>query len=169
MAELLSRQYSDVWSEPATKVKREEMRTFFKCDEEEDDSEEGLLDVEISYERVRKALGLMSSSAPPGIDGMPASCLKNGGHMMTVFLVSMFRTSLRKTDVPLSMRKSLIAPIFKGGEKDKASNYRPVALTSHLSKLLERIMRSQMVEYLETRDLMDPGQHGCRPGRSTLT
>ena len=84
-------------------------------------------------------------------------------------LVKLFRLSLDETDVPEAMRKAFIRPIFKSGSSDRCANYRPMALTGHLSKVLERIISPQMVEFLETRGLIDEGQHGCRPGRSTLT
>ena len=49
------------------------------------------------------------------------------------------------------------------------SNYRPVALTGHIGKVMERIIRPQLMDYLEANELLDPGQHGCRHGRSTIT
>ena len=48
-------------------------------------------------------------------------------------------------------------------------SYRPVALTSHLSKVMERLVRAPMVSHLESQGLMDPAQHGSRAGRSTLS
>ena len=74
-----------------------------------------------------------------------------------------------QSEVPRSMREAYIAPIYKGGDQRKANAYRPIALTTHLSKLLERIIKEQLVEYLEIKGLMDPNQHGGRAGRSTIT
>ena len=82
---------------------------------------------------------------------------------MKLFLVHMFRLSVDQADVPEAMKKAFISPIHKGGPTEKRSNYKPIALTGHLSKILERILRPQLVNYLETRHLMDGGQHGCRP------
>ena len=48
-------------------------------------------------------------------------------------------------------------------------NYRPISLTSHISKALERIVRMDIVEYLDKNGLWDPRQHGSRAGRSTLS
>ena len=88
---------------------------------------------------------------------------------MAKFMVDLFRLSLDDSDVPLMMREALISPIHKGGDRAKPANYRPVALTSHLSNLLECVIRGQLVKHLEDLGLMDATQHGCRPGRSTLT
>ena len=48
-------------------------------------------------------------------------------------------------------------------------NYRPVALTSHLIKLFERVIRLELVKHIEKLDLLPEGQHGSRSLRSILT
>ena len=44
-----------------------------------------------------------------------------------------------------ALKVQYIAPIFKKGEKTKPANYRPVYLTSHIIKKIERIVRKQIV------------------------
>ena len=53
--------------------------------------------------------------------------------------------------------------------RDRASSWRPVSLTSHVIKTFERILRKQIVCYLEENNLMDPNQHGSRSRRSCLS
>ena len=88
---------------------------------------------------------------------------------MTNFLVSLFRSSMDSTDVPLPIRLGLISPAFKSGDKVKPENYRPISLTNHVSKVFERVIRPQMLSYLEEKGLFDDTNHGSRPGRSTLS
>ena len=125
--------------------------------------------MKITWTRLKKALSDLSSNAAPGPDGITADCLKRGGLKMEIYMVKLFRRSLDNADVPNMMREALISPIFKGGETRLCSNYRPVALTGHIGKVMERIIRPQLMDYLEANELLDPGQHGCRPGRSTFT
>ena len=47
--------------------------------------------------------------------------------------------------------------------------YRPVALTSHIVKIFERVIRHALVKHLEEQGLLPDGQHGFRALRSTLT
>ena len=56
-----------------------------------------------------------------------------------------------------------------GGNRTHPASYRPVALTSHLSKVMERLIRGPMVEHLESHGLMNGAKHGSRAGRSTLS
>ena len=50
-----------------------------------------------------------------------------------------------------------------------ASQYRPIALTSHLAKILEKVVRIAVIDHLHLHELMNPNQHGSRKGRSTLS
>ena len=65
---------------------------------------------------------------------------------------------------------AFITPILKpGGVKTLPISYRPVSLTSHLSKTFERIIRKSLVNYLEANKKMNTNQHGFRQGRSCLS
>ena len=71
--------------------------------------------------------------------------------------------------IPPTLKEQYIAPIYKKGNKTDPANYRPVSLTSHLIKIFERIVRKELITYLEGNDLLSTSQHGFRQGRSCLT
>ena len=71
--------------------------------------------------------------------------------------------------IPPALLLVLISPIHKGGSRGSPANYRPVALTSHVTKLFERVLRRKLVAHLEDNDLLPEGQHGFRAKRSCLT
>ena len=60
-------------------------------------------------------------------------------------------------------------PIFKNGNRGVPSNYRPVALTSHLIKVFGKVLRKYIVVYMEENQLFNSGQHGFHLGRSCLS
>ena len=62
-----------------------------------------------------------------------------------------------------------ICPVHKGGSRADPAQYRPVALTSHIMKVFERVIRRILVTHLEQRGLLPEEQHGFREHRSTLT
>ena len=70
---------------------------------------------------------------------------------------------------PSILKHALTTGIFKSGDRAQAKNYRPIALTSHFPKVMERVVRLDIVEYLNINDLWDKKQHGSRAGRSTLS
>ena len=60
---------------------------------------------------------------------------------------------------------SRVVPIFKGGSKAVALNYRPVSMTSTTCKVMERLLVDHVVKYLEENSLLAHGQFGFRQGR----
>ena len=60
-------------------------------------------------------------------------------------------------------------PLKKTSVPSTVSNFRPIALLSFLSKVLEKIIHSQISEYLKTHKLLDPLQTSFRQYHSTQT
>ena len=80
-------------------------------------------------------------------------------------LSCLFTTILRHYHMPESFRDSVLVPIPKGNkDSSTSSNYRPVAISSSFSKILERIILSQYGSFLSTSTL----QFGFKPGHSTF-
>ena len=71
--------------------------------------------------------------------------------------------------IPVETLLVTICPIHKGGSRSVPKQYRPVALTSHLIKVFERVVRLALVKHIEQNNLLPDGQHGSRARRSTLT
>ena len=84
-------------------------------------------------------------------------------------LYVLWRSSLDNSSIPVELLLVLICPIHKGGSRSLPKNYRPVALTSHLIKIFERVVRKVLVKHIEKLGLLPDGQHGSRSMRSTLT
>lgn len=60
-----------------------------------------------------------------------------------------------------------MAPIHKGGSVDDNNNYRPISVLSSFSKILERAVHHQLIDYLEANNLLSESQSGYRKRRST--
>ena len=84
-------------------------------------------------------------------------------------LTTISRKSLDEGYIPHSLLLMSICPLHKGGSRALPKNYHPVANTSHIIKLFERVIRRALVKHLEENGFMAPGQQGFRALRSTLT
>ena len=71
--------------------------------------------------------------------------------------------------LPDDWKIAQISPIFKKGHRYKPGNYRPVSLTSGICKILEKLVRRNIIDHLEQNELIDPAQHGFVKGRSCVT
>ena len=81
----------------------------------------------------------------------------------------MFSQSLTQGTFPSALKRAVNVPIFKSGDKSIPGNYRPISLTSCISKAFERIIRKQVLASLERKGLLNNTQHGFRSGRSCLS
>ncbi|RVE54942.1 hypothetical protein evm_000309 [Chilo suppressalis] len=60
-----------------------------------------------------------------------------------------------------------IQPVPKKGDRSDPANYRPIAVTSVLCKVLEKVLNNHLTRYLEDHSLIKDRQYGFRPKRST--
>ena len=81
----------------------------------------------------------------------------------------MFNLSLEEGVVPVEWKEANIIPLFKKDSRNKSENYRPVSLTSVICKLLERLIKDHMVDFLVKHKLLNSSQHGFLKARSCLT
>ena len=84
-------------------------------------------------------------------------------------IAKLFNLSLEEGIVPSEWKEVNIMRLFKEGSRNKPDNYRPVSLTSVVCKLLERLIRDHMVEFLVKHKLINTSQHGFLKARSCLT
>ena len=85
------------------------------------------------------------------------------------FLLYIFNLSRSSRSFPSIWKTSSIIPIHKMGKPlDSPASFRPISLTSCVSKLFERIILSRLLFFLESNSILSPRQAGFRPGRSTL-
>ena len=80
-----------------------------------------------------------------------------------------FKWSLRSGIVPEDWKRAVVAPIFKKGTKGDQGNYRPVSLTSVPCKMLEALIKDDLMEHLIQNNLIRDSQHGFMAGRSCTT
>ncbi len=71
--------------------------------------------------------------------------------------------------MPEDWRRANVTPIFKKGKKTDPGNYRAVSLTSVCCRILESIIRDNLMEHLLRNDLLASSQHGFMPNTSCCT
>ena len=103
----------------------------------------------------------------PGIDEIPISVIKKCKYELYIPLLHMCNLSLSTGVVPDQLKLSCIVPIFKGGDKRKIINYRPISLLPSISKILEKCVFNQVCLFLEKNNILNKNQYGFRKGMST--
>ena len=130
---------------------------------------EGIEEVRIEKKDVTKAIEKLKRNKSAGGEGMDSSFIKEIGDSLAGPLMELFNKSLLEGKVPDDWKVADVTPVYKTGSKQDPGNYRPVSLTSHVGKLMERILKEKIVEFLEENKLLGESQHGFRKDKSCLT
>ena len=126
-------------------------------------------DIIMNVDGVEKLLCNLNPNKACGPDGITPRILKECAHEIAPALTFIFQMSLDTGILPLDWKQANVVPIFKKGDRSKASNYRPVSLTCVAFKLLEHIIHSYTMKYLDSHKILTTAQHGFRSGHSCET
>ena len=102
-----------------------------------------------------------------GPDKIPARLLRCCAPYISSLLSDLFNKSLNTGKIPKEWKTSNITPILKSGQKNEASNYRPISLLSIVSKILERCTYSQLINHPSCQ--LHNLQFGFLKGKSTTS
>ena len=79
----------------------------------------------------------------------------------------LFNLSFSSGIFPDKLKIAKILPVLKKGSKLECSNYRPISLLSNLDKVIEKLMRKRLMEFLNEQKIIYCKQYGFRKGFST--
>ncbi|BHF65879.1 hypothetical protein SprV_0200889200 [Sparganum proliferum] len=111
----------------------------------------------------------LKASKSPGPHEIPAKILKELAGELSKPLSMLFHTSFETGYLPPDWKSAWITPLYKGGSRVSANSYRPVGLTSICCKIMEKIIKQQLMQFLEQNHLLSDSQHGFRKSRSCVT
>ena len=66
-----------------------------------------------------------------------------------------------------NLKIAKVVPLYKAGEKNLFTNYRPVSLLSQFSKILGKILSKRLDKYIDKFSLLNDSQYGFRSEKST--
>ena len=98
-----------------------------------------LSDINMTREDIIDAIKIISQNSSGSPDEFPAIFLKQCGKSLAHPLQLLYKASLKTGEIPIDLKRAIITPIYKGGSRNLPKDYRPVALTSHLIKIQEKI------------------------------
>jgi len=121
-------------------------------------------------DEVRDALlSLSTKKTSVGLDAVSNDMLKHLPANFIFLLHKLFNKCWIEGVVPVDWKQSIVIPIHKQGKPrtDKTS-YRPIALTSHTGKLMERIILKRLMYFCDKNKIIPVNQAGFRKDRSAI-
>ena len=125
----------------------------------------------VSCKEVEKIIYKLKNSSATGVDFVDTRTLKLSADILSPALTHIINLSIQTDTFPNIWKYAKVIPLLKSSKSDPLlpKNYRPIALLPILSKVLEKVVFSQLMEFLDVNDLIHPNLHGSRPGHNTAT
>ncbi len=121
--------------------------------------------ITVSEDEVWRELKRVNIRKAAGPDGITGRVLRSCADQLAGLFTSIFNESLATSVVPTSFKKYIIIPVHKNNKPSCLNVYCPVALTSIVMKVFERLVKNHICSSVP--DTLDPLQFANRPNRST--
>lgn len=105
----------------------------------------------------------------PGPDNITASFVKTHHLVFTSILKDVFDEMISTGQYPECLKTARVVPLHKSGDRLNINNYRPISTLSVLNKILEKLLATRIMNFLESSKLIYTHQYGFRRGCSTFT
>nr|CAH7718740.1 unnamed protein product [Callosobruchus chinensis] len=112
-------------------------------------------------------INTLSTSNSTGADRISTNMLKMCSTLISQPLAFLINCSIEEGIFPDKMKIAKIKPLFKSGDKFDIGNFRPISLLSPFSKVFEKYVSLQLINFFDTFSLFNSKQFGFRKGMST--
>ena len=121
------------------------------------------------FQQVMKLCKEINTCKSSGIEDISTRVFKHAFMVLIPQLVYLFNLSFSTGLFPDSWKRATVIPLFKGGDRAKVGNYRPVSLLPLPGKIIEKIVHNRLSAFLENRNILSNYQSGFRKGFSNVS
>ena len=121
----------------------------------------------IVEEEVVNYIRVMNPSKSTGRNGIPAKYIKMSDSAIAPVLTNIFNACISTGYFPKVLKTAEAVPIFKKGERELCSNYRPISILNPFAKLFEKCLLDQLNNYFVSNNLISPNHIGFKKNCST--
>ena len=168
MGTIKARNGMDLTEAEDIKKRWQEYTELYKKDLHDPDNHDGVithLEPDIVKWEVKWALGSITTNKASGGDGIPVKLFQILKDDAVKVLYSIWQQIWKTQQWPQDWKKSVFIPIPRKGNAKECSNYRTIALISHASKVILKILQARLQKYMNC-ELPDV-QARFRKGRGT--
>ena len=116
---------------------------------------------------VKKVVDQLDSKKSGDIYSITPEIVKLSNEVVAEALSIIFNRCVREGHFPDTLKLAKVIPIHKGDSVLTVSNYRPISLLPIFSKIMERLIYNQFIEYIEKYEILSELQFGFQKNKST--
>lgn len=109
----------------------------------------------------------LRGNSAPGWDSIPPKLVKAASHALLKPITHICNLAMSTGTFPKALKKAIVHPIYKSGDRDGVTNYRPISVLPVISKILEKILYKNLSRLLDKYQIISKNQFGFRKGIST--
>ena len=98
---------------------------------------------------------------------IPVTIIKLCKVLIAPILEELFNGCILKGIHPTVLKTATVIPIYQDGDKSSPSNYRPISLLPHFSKIFEKILQINLTKFLTKHQIISKCQYGFQENVST--
>lgn len=122
---------------------------------------------EVTQNEVRQIISNLNCKSTKDIYGINMLMIKKVQNLLISPITRLINEIFKTSTFPVNLKKALVIPIFKGGEENDFSNYRPISILPIISKIVEKCMAKRLTTFFENYNCFSDSQYGFRKGRNT--
>lgn len=108
----------------------------------------------------------LRGGSAPGYDSISADFLKQNFKTLGRPLLHIINGSIKSGEFPAPFKIAKVIPIFKSKDITDKTNFRPISLLSVFTKVLEKIVKDQLTDFLNLNNLLAECQYGFRTSKN---
>jgi len=116
---------------------------------------------------IKSLINGLKKGKAPGRDGITTEILQNTSEYISAPLAWLINRCFDDGVFPSIFAKSVITPLYKGGDRCEIINYRPLSLTSTISKIVERVIKIRLLSFISKHKIISANQFGFKEKCST--
>ena len=113
-------------------------------------------------EEIANIIKNLKCGSAAGWDEISTKIVKSSCFHIRVMLRHLFNLSLLSGIFPNELKITRVVPLFKSGDPQHFSNYRPVSILPIFSKILERLVYNRILSHINSHNLLYCNQFGFR-------
>ena len=121
---------------------------------------------DITLDDIVKAIKSFDNHKSPGNDGLPAEFYKTFINVLKPDLFKLYTEISQKEEMPASMRQAVISCLYKKGDREDITNWRPISLLNYDNKIYTKVLANKIQPTLG--DIIGSEQTAAIKGRTII-
>ena len=98
----------------------------------------------VTCKEVHDLIKCLNVNKPLGPSKIPAWALKDAQSVLAEPLCFLINEFISESSFPTDLKRALVSPLYKKGNTEDPTNYRPISVTGALAKIFEQVIRNQI-------------------------